>query len=148
MKDLHRLKGFIIEKTQSCVHPPEDILKFQFVTPSFVGTAGADDNAAIAARSLSGHYLQMYDWDACFFSQAMRNLDINGLDNEIVANFFSFQDSSGYIPRTISPHRIWDGHDLAKPSRLIRLSAGIQLAGTGLVITQCFNCALSFKTWL
>jgi len=115
MENLNKLKGFIIEKARLCLHNPEDKLKFPYVTPSFEVEAGADDKADVPARSLSGHYLQMYDWDACFFSQASHRAKLDYLAVPVIENFLSFQNSDGYIPRTISPHRIWDGYDLAKP---------------------------------
>ncbi len=113
--DLQKLKAFVIEKALTCVHEPEGMLKFRHVTPTYEIVAGADDNAEIPARSKIGFYLQMYDWDACLFSQAQSYLGLSNLALDIVRNFLSLKLPDGYIPRTVSPHRVWDGADHCKP---------------------------------
>jgi len=97
------------------LHQPEGMLTSAFVTPTYDVTAGADDSAATSDRSLVGHYLQMYDWDACLFSQAAFRLGIEGLPFAVIANFLALQSPDGYIPRTVSPNQVWDGGDLCKP---------------------------------
>lgn len=113
--DIRKLKAFILEKAPTCIHQPEGRLPHAFVTPSYEVDAGADDRAAVPLRSLFGHYLQMYDWDACFFSQAAHRLAVRGLASAVIANFLSFRGSDGYVPRTVSPQRVWDMGDLCKP---------------------------------
>jgi putative isomerase len=113
--ELAKLKSFLLQKAPTCVHDPEGLLKFKYVTPTYEVIPGADDNSKVPERSLVGHYLQMYDWDSCFFSQAQSFLGINGLATQVVSNFLSLKQSDGLIPRTISPQRIWDGADLCKP---------------------------------
>lgn len=110
-----KLKDFFLEKAKSCIHQPKGMLKYRFVTPSYDVVAGADDTAEVPDRSTTGHYLQMYDWDACFFSQASVKAGIEGLAQEVVANFLSLQEGDGHIPRTVSPSRIWDNGDQCKP---------------------------------
>jgi hypothetical protein len=114
-KDLRDLHTFLIEKALTCIHEPAGMLKYKFVIPSYGVNPGGDDHADVSERSTVGHYLQMYDWDSCFFSQAQSFLGQTGLATAIVANFLSLNRSDGYIPRTISPSRIWDGDDLCKP---------------------------------
>lgn len=113
--DLNLLKSFIKEKAKTCLHEPSGILKYRFVIPSIDKVAGGDDDAQTAQRSTVGYYLQMYDWDSCFFSQAQPYLGINGLARDIVANFLSLKGADGFIPRTVSPKRTWDSNDLCKP---------------------------------
>ncbi len=113
--DIRLVRQFLLEMAPTCLHKPEGLLKNRFVTPTYNVTAGGDDSAVLSERSLFGHYLQMYDWDALLFSQAAFRLGIDGLPFCVVANFLSLQEASGYIPRTISPNQIWDGGDLCKP---------------------------------
>jgi glycogen debranching enzyme len=113
--ELAKLKSFLLQKAPTCVHKPEGLLKFKYVTPTYEVIPGGDDNAVVPERSLVGHYLQMYDWDSCLFSQAQAFFDMDGLATEIVSNFLSLKQSDGFIPRTISPRRTWDGNDLCKP---------------------------------
>lgn len=115
LNDLHELKVFIKQKAKTCLHEPSGILKYRFVIPSINKVAGADDEAQIAERSTVGYYLQMYDWDSCFFSQAQSHLGINGLARDVVSNFLSLKGADGFIPRTVSPKRTWDSNDLCKP---------------------------------
>jgi hypothetical protein len=93
----------------------DNLLSFRFVTPSYGVKAGADDQSEIADRSLSGHYLQMYDWDACFFSTKAEAIGAPGLALDVVSNFLALIDDEGHIPRTVSPGRIWDAGDQCKP---------------------------------
>lgn len=110
-----KLKGFFLEKAKSCIHEPKGMLKHRFVTPSYDVVAGADDASEVSDRSLTGHYLQMYDWDACFFSQASVKAGIDGLAQDVVENFLGLQEGDGHVPRTVSPSRIWDNGDQCKP---------------------------------
>lgn len=110
-----KLKDFFLAKAKSCIHEPSGMLKHRFVTPSYDVVAGADDKAEISDRSTTGHYLQMYDWDACFFAQASVKAGIEGLAQDVVANFLSLQEGDGHVPRTVSPSRIWDNGDQCKP---------------------------------
>jgi len=109
------LKDFFLQKAESCVHKPSGMLKHRFVTPSYDVVAGGDDKSEISDRSTTGHYLQMYDWDACFFAQASVKAGIEGLAFDVVANFLSLQEGDGHVPRTVSPSRIWDNGDQCKP---------------------------------
>ncbi|MBX9689395.1 MAG: hypothetical protein K2X27_21980, partial [Candidatus Obscuribacterales bacterium] len=110
----------------SCVHQAEGQLKHRFVTPTYAVKAGADDQSDLPKRSSVGHYLQMYDWDACFFAQAAKHIHIYGLPPEVVANFLDLKDSDGHIPRTISPQRIWDAGDNCKPFLCQTALAGLK----------------------
>ena len=112
---LTKIKAFFQSKAPTCVHEPDGMLKYRFATPSFAVKAGADDNSGLPERSRTGHYLQMYDWDACFFSQAAPRINVHGLSADVVANFLSLKDAEGHVPRTISPQRIWDAGDECKP---------------------------------
>lgn len=112
---LSRVKSFFQDKAPSCVHDASGMLKHRFVTPSYDVNAGADDSSDVAERSLTGHYLQMYDWDSCFFSQAASRVNIHGLQSDVVGNFLGLINDEGYVPRTVSPQRIWDSGDIAKP---------------------------------
>ncbi len=122
-QELASLKAFFREYAPTCVHQAEGLLKYRYTTPTYsvngkAVIAGGDDNAEVPERSLTGHYLQMYDWDACFFSQAAHLTelpDLNGLGLDVVANFLSLKAANGQIPRTISPKRIWDQGDQCKP---------------------------------
>lgn len=109
------VRNFLASKAESCVHEPEGMLKYRFVTPSYAVKAGADDKSNLPERSRTGHYLQMYDWDSCFFSQAAASVGIEGLQKDVVANFLSLKSADGHLPRTISPQRIWDAGDCCKP---------------------------------
>ncbi len=125
--DLKAFKAFLIEKGKTCVHEPAGLLKFLFVTPSYQVKAGADDQAKVPARSSVGHYLQMYDWDACFFSQAHTELGLGDLASSFVRNFLNLKEADGYVPRTISPNSIWDSGDVCKPFLSQALLKGIDL---------------------
>ncbi|MFA6210383.1 MAG: trehalase family glycosidase [Candidatus Obscuribacterales bacterium] len=117
-QELAKLKTFFIDYAPTCVHKAEGLLKYRYTTPTYAVKAGSDDHAAVPERSLTGHYLQMYDWDACFFAQAaqLTGLDaLSGLGIDVVANFLSLKEANGQIPRTISPQRIWDQGDQCKP---------------------------------
>lgn len=109
------LKRLLLDKARTCVHQPAGMLAFRFTTPSYGVEAGADDNAALPERSSVGHYLQMYDWDACWFAQAAPRAGIKGLALDVVGNFLALQREDGFIPRTVSPNQIWDEGDLCKP---------------------------------
>lgn len=113
--DLVSLKKRISEIALTCIHPPVGSFKSSFVIPTADANPGEDDQAEVADRSLSGSYLQMYDWDACFFSQASKLLQKPKLPLNVIDNFLSFQEKSGFVPRTVSPNRIWDKGDLCKP---------------------------------
>lgn len=115
MKGIQKIKSHLIDRAARCVHPAQGKFVAPYVTPSAGIIPGADDDAYLSDRSLTGHYLQVYDWDACFFSQAAYRAGIDGMPSATVTNFLGLQGSDGYIPRTVSPHRIWDGDDLAKP---------------------------------
>ncbi len=112
---LKKVKDFFKVNAPTCVHQPDGMLHYKFVTPSYSVKAGADDNSGLPERSRTGHYLQMYDWDSCFFSQAAPRVGINGLGGDVVANFLSLKDAEGHVPRTVSPQRIWDAGDECKP---------------------------------
>lgn len=112
---LQDLSDFFKEHGPTCVHAPSGMLKYRFVTPSYAVKAGADDTAQVAERSTTGHYLQMYDWDACFFSQAAHQIGIEDLPLDVVANFLTLKRPDGHIPRTVSPQRVWDAGDQCKP---------------------------------
>ncbi len=109
------LERFLRARAATCVHHPSGQLPRRFVTPSFGVTAGADDHSGIPARSTTGHYLQMYDWDACFFASVSHLLGLPDLAPDVVLNFLFLQQEDGHIPRTVSPSRIWDTGDQAKP---------------------------------
>lgn len=112
---LSELKSFISERAPTCLHEAAGILKYRFVIPTFGKKAGTDDNSQLPERSSFGFYLQMYDWDSCFFSQSQSFLGITGLARDVVSNFLSLKKADGFIPRTVSPARVWDGNDLCKP---------------------------------
>ncbi len=103
------------------------MLQYKFATPTYNVVAGDDDNALVSERSTVGHYLQMYDWDSCFFSQGQKHFGDQGLAKQFVSNFLSLKEADGYIPRTISPKRIWDGKDLCKPFLAQALLAELKL---------------------
>jgi len=62
---LRRLKDFSAMHAPRCVHKAVGMLPYRYTTPSYGVVAGADDKAVVTERSTTGHYLQMYDWDAC-----------------------------------------------------------------------------------
>jgi hypothetical protein len=115
MPDTTKLESYITQQAKLCIHNAEGDLKFPYVTPTAAIKPGGDDDSILPERSRIGHYLQMYDWDACFFSQASSRINARGFGKYVVANFLALQDETGHIPRTISPHRIWDQGDLCKP---------------------------------
>lgn len=115
IKDVQKLKQFFLDKAKTCVHPANGLLKYPFLTPSYSVNPGGDDHANVPARSTVGHYLQMYDWDACFFSQGAPLAGLPDLAPDVVANFMCLKHPDGYVPRTVSPHRIWDAGDMCKP---------------------------------
>lgn len=106
---------FFRKNAPTCVQPAEGQLKYRYVIPSYGVKGGSDDSAAVAERSTVGHYPQMYDWDSCFFSQVAPRIDIKNLATDVVSNFLSLNHGDGYIPRTVSPGRIWDAGDMCKP---------------------------------
>lgn len=110
-----RLEKFLLERAKTCIHAPGGQLQRSFTTPTYGIASGADDGAAVPERSTVGHYLQMYDWDSYFFSQAAAKLGSPKLPADILLNFLSLAAADGYIPRTVSESRIWDGGDLCKP---------------------------------
>ncbi len=113
--DLQMLRKYLEEQAKCCVHPAEGSLRYRYVTPTAAVKPGSDDDAAVPQRSSIGHYLQMYDWDACFFSQVAQQNGFPGLPLDVVRNFLSLKESDGYVPRTISPERVWDKGDQCKP---------------------------------
>jgi putative isomerase len=115
LAEAEKLKRFLVDKGKQCLHRPSGLLPRPYVTPTFGITAGADDKAAVSERSTVGHYLQMYDWDSCLFSQAAHRIGHPELAESVVTNFISQMQKDGYIPRTISPARIWDAGDQCKP---------------------------------
>jgi hypothetical protein len=115
MDKFESVSKFIKEKAQLCWHQPQGQLSYPYVTPTYGVVPGSDDNSGIPERSATGHYLQMYDWDACFFSQGASRAGLEGVAGAVVGNFLQLQGEDGYIPRTVSPGRIWDGDDHCKP---------------------------------
>jgi putative isomerase len=86
--------------TRNIIKPPKGILKFQYLTPA-------------------GPYDQLFDWDMYFMGVA---LSYNRIWKPVVGsvkNFMSFvgQDSNvvGYVPREISPERLWALPHQSKP---------------------------------
>ncbi len=114
-KDLTTLKSWFSKHAPTCVHKPEGMLKYEYVTPTAGVVAGGDDKSDVPERSTVGHYLQMYDWDACFFSQVAHKVGIKGLPANVVRNFLGLKQADGFVPRTVSPARIWDAGDMCKP---------------------------------
>ncbi len=112
---LDRVQRFVETAAKTCVHEARGLLPRRFVTPTYSIQAGADDENPVAERSLVGHYLQMYDWDACLFSQAAHRIGIDGLPLDVIENFLSLKEENGFIPRTVSPSKVWDAGDQAKP---------------------------------
>jgi len=114
-QEVQFLKQYLLKTAPSCVHPAEGLLKYKFVTPTAAIAAGADDKADVSERSTVGYYMQMYDWDSCFFSQTAHRFNEPDLPKDVALNFLSLKEADGYIPRTISPQRIWDKGDICKP---------------------------------
>ncbi len=110
-----KLKSFLLERANGCIHEPFGQLAYRFVTPSYGIEPGADDHTDTCNRTSIGHYLQMYDWDACFFSQASKFLNDKQLAVDIVQNFLTVKTYDGHIPRTVSPGKFWDLGDHCKP---------------------------------
>jgi len=113
--DLTALKHHLLDKAKTCVHASSGMLQHTFVIPTCDAIPGADDESHTAERSKTGAYLQMYDWDSCFFAQFAHRAGIEGLPLSVVRNFLAVQEENGYIPRTVSPGRVWDQGDLCKP---------------------------------
>lgn len=142
---LKKLAAYLKETAPACVHEPSQDqgdgaasrLAFPFVTPTAFIQAGADDHHGVPERSAVGHYLQMYDWDACFFSQVSHHLDdiAAGLPVAVVGNFLKLMEGDGYIPRTVSPRRIWDAGDHCKPFLCQTLLAHLELGETNFLNT-------------
>ncbi len=128
-RDLRKLQKFLLDRARLCIHEPTGSLASRYVTPTFAVNPGSDDKAEVSERSSVGHYLQMYDWDSCFFSQAAQRLGVPDLPLDVVRNFLSLRQSDGYTPRTVSPGRIWDKGDQCKPF----LCQTIQSSTTGAV---------------
>ncbi len=124
--DLKPFKAFLIEKARTCLHEPSGLLKYSFVTPTYQVQAGADDHSEVAERSLTGHYLQMYDWDSCYFSQAQSDLAKDDMAKNVVLNFLNLKEADGYVPRTVSPNKVWDQGDVCKPFLCQALLKGIE----------------------
>lgn len=119
------LKEYLLSAAKHCIHEAAGQLPFRFVTPSTGVIAGNDDNEAVSKRSLTGHYLQMYDWDSCFFAQMGARLGIPELAFDVIGNFLALQEENGQVPRTISPQRIWDTGDHCKPFLCQTLHAAV-----------------------
>jgi len=115
LSDIHKLKTFLLAKGPTCIHTPEGLLNYRYVIPTFEAVAGSDDTSKVPQRSSTGHYLQMYDWDSCFFSRMAARFGAPGLSLDVVSNFLHLKGADGYVPRTISPGRIWDSGDMCKP---------------------------------
>jgi hypothetical protein len=113
--DLALLRNHLTENAKRCIHEADGALKYRYVTPTAAVKPGNDDNAEVPERSSIGHYLQMYDWDACFFSQVAQEIGFAGLALDVVRNFLGLIEADGYVPRTVSPQRIWDKGDQCKP---------------------------------
>lgn len=113
--DLKKLKAHFLTTAPTCVHQAEGMLLYPYAVPTYDVTPGADDRAKVPERSLTGHYLQMYDWDSCFFSQVSGRFGFPDLSRSVVANFLSLKHADGYVPRTVSPEKVWDSGDLCKP---------------------------------
>jgi len=127
--DVTLLQHHLSSKALTCLHEPEGMLPYHFVIPTYDAVAGADDDDALPERSSVGHYLQMYDWDACLFAQAAHRIGIDGLPLSVVRNFLALQQSNGFIPRTVSPAQIWDSGDVCKPFLCQTLLAEMEKTG-------------------
>lgn len=124
---LAELRRTIGERALSCIHEPKGLLPYHFVTPTCEIEPGADDGASVSLRSLIGLYLHAYDWDALIFADAAgRLLGIKWLLLPIVKNFLAHQRKDGFVPRTISTHRIWDEGDPCKPFMCQMLIGALQ----------------------
>ncbi len=110
-----RLKSFLLDRAEGCIHAPFGQLAYRFVTPSYGIEPGADDHTDECNRTSIGHYMQMYDWDACFFSQASKYLNDKDLASDIVRNFLTVKTFDGHVPRTVTPGKFWDLGDHCKP---------------------------------
>ena len=113
--DLDSLRSFLADQMRACLHRPDGLLKYAFLTPTASVKPGSDDLGEVAMRSTTGSYNQMYDWDACFLAQAAARHNIFDVRLDIVKGFLALQQASGYVPRTISVHRVWDNGDMCKP---------------------------------
>lgn len=143
MKSLKKLSNYLRRTAQGCIHPPSERLSFSFVTPTAGIIAGADDEHGVPQRSSVGHYLQMYDWDACFFSQVSHHLEQTSLPVAVVGNFLKLMEPDGYVPRTISPKRTWDAGDHAKPFLCQTLLAHIERGGEAAFLNSILLESLS-----
>lgn len=135
MKSLKKLSNYLKLTAPGCIHPPAERLSFPFVTPTAGIVAGSDDEHGVPQRSAVGHYLQMYDWDACFFSQVSHHVDRSSLPVAVVGNFLKLMEPDGYVPRTVSPRRVWDAGDHAKPFLCQTLLAHVELGQTDFLNT-------------
>ena len=142
------MQFFIEHAAESCIHAPRGMLKRPFMTPTYAINAGADDNNPIAERSLVGHYLQMYDWDACFFSQAANKLGITDLSMSVIENFLSLKQADGYVPRTVSPNKTWDDGDQCKPFLCQTLLKEIKSHGTIINAERLTELVISLEHYL
>jgi putative isomerase len=111
---VRRVKEHVLNFGKTCIHKPQGQFKHEFVTPTAHIKPGVDDESDLPERSNTGRYAQMYDWDACLFSQAFAEVN-PGLRLSVVLNFLALQEVDGYIPRTASPGRVWDSGDNCKP---------------------------------
>jgi putative isomerase len=123
------LQHHLRSKALTCVHEPDGLLPYHFVIPTCDAVAGSDDHDALPERSSIGHYLQMYDWDACLFAQAAHHIGVVGLPLSVVRNFLALQEATGFIPRTVSPGQIWDSGDICKPFLSQTLLAEMERTG-------------------
>ncbi len=127
--DVTMLQHHLRSKALTCVHEPDGLLPYHFVIPTCDAVAGSDDHDALPERSSIGHYLQMYDWDACLFAQAAHHIGVVGLPLSVVRNFLALQEATGFIPRTVSPGQIWDSGDICKPFLSQTLLAEMERTG-------------------
>jgi hypothetical protein len=124
--DVLELRASVAERARACIHAPQGLLPFKFPTPTYAIQAGVDDGARVPARSTDGFYPQLYDWDGLFFSEAMgRLLGDPELLLAVVKNFLAHQGADGFVPRTISPNKIWDSGDVCKPFMAQMLMAAL-----------------------
>jgi putative isomerase len=127
--DVTMLQHHLRSKALTCLHEPDGLLPYHFVIPTYDAVAGSDDHNALPERSSVGHYLQMYDWDACLFAQAAHHIGVVGLPLSVVRNFLALQEETGFIPRTVSPGQIWDSGDICKPFLSQTLLAQMERTG-------------------
>lgn len=146
IKDVQKLKQFFLDKAKTCVHSADGLLKYPFLTPSYAVDPGGDDKASVPARSTIGHYLQMYDWDACFFSEGATLAGLPDLAPDVVANFMSLKHADGYVPRTVSPGRIWDAGDMCKPflCQALAFKDKYKNHGASAQLLQDLDCYLNY----